>query len=204
MKYFCIDTSGAKISVGAVGEKSVYLSDDGTAKAGKELMPMLDRALKEAGMTAGDADFLAVVIGPGSFTGIRIGVSAARSLAYALNIPVVPVNTCELAAYNSKCHGKALSVSDAGNGYCFVALYDGKKELVPPTCIRETELEDYTRSCGKITLAADKKYAERLNVKEVSGDGILQFALEKYAERAVSYNDVVPLYVRKSQAEASL
>ncbi len=204
MKYFCIDTSGAKISMGAAGERAVYLSDDGSVKAGRALMPMLDKALEKAGMSVDDAEFIAVVIGPGSFTGIRIGVSAARSLAYALNIPVVPVNSCELAAYNSKCHGKVLSVSDAGNGYCFTALYENGNELAPPTCIRDSELDEYVRSCGECTLAADKKYAERLGVAETTGDGIIKLALEKYSSRAQSYGTIEPLYVRKSQAEADL
>ncbi|MCI9031569.1 MAG: tRNA (adenosine(37)-N6)-threonylcarbamoyltransferase complex dimerization subunit type 1 TsaB [Clostridia bacterium] len=204
MKYFCIDTSGAEISVGAAGEREVYLSDEGKAKAGRALMPMLDEALGKAGMTVNDAEFIAVVVGPGSFTGLRIGVSAARSLAYALDIPVVPVNSCELAAYNSKCHGKVLTVSDAGNGYCFVAVYDGGEELMPPTCIREGELEELSKAQNGCVIAADSKYSERFGTEETKGDGIIRLALEKYSSRARNYKTIEPLYVRKSQAEADL
>ena len=103
MRYLCIDTSGSRTSVGAVnGNKRAYLSDDGFVKASRALMPMIDSALKQVELNIADADFVSVVIGPGSFTGIRIGVSAARALAYALNKPVVSVNSCELAAYNSR------------------------------------------------------------------------------------------------------
>ena len=201
MKYFCLDTSGSVTAVCAAGEKKVHREDDGFVRASRSLMPMLDDVLKEAGMSASDADFIGVVTGPGSFTGVRIGVSAARSLGYALNIPIVPVNSCELAAYNSRCSGRVLTVSDAGNGFVYTALYDGFKQVLAPSCIRVSELSSLMESVGNVEVAADKKCAEILKVSPVTGEGLAEFAESLFKERQCRYSEVVPVYVRKSQAE---
>lgn len=63
------------------------------------LMPMVDRVLKAAGRTAGDIDAVAATVGPGSFTGLRIGLAAARGLALAVGARTVPVTTLEALAH---------------------------------------------------------------------------------------------------------
>ena len=201
MKYFCIDTSGALTAVGAVGERKVYRADDGFVRASRALMPMIDSVLAEAGLKPSKADFIGVVIGPGSFTGIRIGVSTARALSYALDIPIVPVNSCELAAYNSRCSGKVLTVSDAGNGFVYTATYEDMKELSAPSCIRAGDLDAYRAKVSPDAIAADDMYAKILNVEPTRGDGLIGLCGELFDSRHCAYSEAVPLYVRRSQAE---
>ena len=66
----------------------------------ERLVPMIEEALAATGMTAGDLDRIAVTCGPGTFTGTRIAVSAARALALIANTPIVPVSTLHLMAMN--------------------------------------------------------------------------------------------------------
>jgi tRNA threonylcarbamoyl adenosine modification protein YeaZ len=90
-----------------------------------------DELLREAGLAARDLDALAVGIGPGSFTGIRIGLSAARALAFALDAPVAGVSTLDGLAAGAP---GAVPVIDAGRREIF-ALVDGG-----PVCLRPDEL----------------------------------------------------------------
>jgi N6-L-threonylcarbamoyladenine synthase len=82
----------------------------------EHLMGIVDRALDRAGVTLSDVDRLAVTVGPGSFTGIRVGVAAARGFALSLGIPAVGISTLEVmaAAQRAKTPGRAvLAAMDA-------------------------------------------------------------------------------------------
>ncbi len=103
-----------------------HVLDLGTGHA-ERLMAVIAGALEEAGKAYDDLDRIAVSVGPGSFTGVRVGVSAARGLALALKIPAVGITTLEalaaeaLAAYPGR---QVLAALDAGRGEIHAALYD--------------------------------------------------------------------------------
>ena len=204
MKYLCIDTCGAYTAVAAVnGTNKVYDSDP--ARAGGALMPMLDAALGKVSLGINDLDFIAVAVGPGSFTGVRIGVTTARSLAYALSVPVVAVNTCLLAAYNSRNAvraDKTVTLSDAGNGYFFAAVYRDLKETLAPCCLTADECKTLLKEHDGFFVAADEAAAKAFGVEPTSGNGIIEVALEKYLRgETTDYAKIEPLYIRLSQAE---
>ncbi|MBN1527041.1 MAG: tRNA (adenosine(37)-N6)-threonylcarbamoyltransferase complex dimerization subunit type 1 TsaB [Candidatus Omnitrophica bacterium] len=94
------------------------------------LVPMIDKVLKKARLKIKDVDALCVSIGPGSFTGLRIGVAVAKGLAYALKKKIVTVPTLDAIAYNAKAgSGVVCPVLDARKNKVYAALYrcDGKK-----------------------------------------------------------------------------
>lgn len=92
----------------------------------EQLIPVIRQALAAAGCGFGDLTAMAVTVGPGSFTGIRVGVAAARGFALALKIPAVGVTTLEgLAAESRESYGAqpVLAALDAGRGELHAALY---------------------------------------------------------------------------------
>jgi tRNA threonylcarbamoyl adenosine modification protein YeaZ len=91
-------------------------------QAGTVLLPMVDRALKDQNWLKDSLDCLVVGVGPGSFTGIRTGVVTARTLAQALNLPLIPV--CLLECFASAADLPVAIVLGASRGSCFVAAYD--------------------------------------------------------------------------------
>lgn len=98
----------------------------------EHLMSVIAEALGRSGATYADLDRIAVSVGPGSFTGVRVGVSAARGLALALKIPAVGVTTLEALATETaiKFAGRTvLAALDAGRGEIHAALYDDKMQL---------------------------------------------------------------------------
>jgi tRNA threonylcarbamoyl adenosine modification protein YeaZ len=90
----------------------------------EHLIATIDAALAAAGITHADLGAVAVSIGPGSFTGVRVGVSTARGLALALKIPAIGVTTLEaIAAETENPNGPTLVALDAGRDHVYAAVY---------------------------------------------------------------------------------
>ena len=104
MKILALETSAKAVSA-AVSEDGKILAsgyqDTGLTHS-RTLMPIVEHILKNTGLTVADMDAIAVAAGPGSFTGIRIGVAAAKGLAFAAGLPAVGVSTLEAMAAEGK------------------------------------------------------------------------------------------------------
>lgn len=127
------DTSAAHCAAAlVVGEKTILRKDDMAKGQAEHLMPMLEDMLREGGIGWCDLAAIGVGIGPGNFTGIRIGVSAARGLALGLNKPAVGVSMLEAQTYGLRDFGPVLSVVDARQGKIYAQFFDGEVAH-PPT-----------------------------------------------------------------------
>ncbi len=112
------------------------------------LMPQIDHALKICGLSPEDLSEIYVCIGPGSFTGLRIGLATAKGIAFALKIPVITGDSLQLTALPCLISGrKILSVIDARMKEVYAALYDHQlNEIVPPQVITPSELAKWDLS----------------------------------------------------------
>lgn len=115
------------------------------------LLALADELLGRAGVAWGDIERIAVGVGPGSFTGLRIGVASARSLAQALGVPAVGVSTARALAGSASARQPLLVAIDARRGEVFAAGYDARaEELAPPRALspeRLGELVDMLAGC---------------------------------------------------------
>ena len=92
------------------------------------LVPQLEQIFTRTGIKKSDIELMAVSIGPGSFTGLRIGLATAEAIAYSLKIPLVGVNTLEALAYNLPIEGILLApILDAQKGNYYLAIYEWKQ-----------------------------------------------------------------------------
>jgi len=93
-------------------------------RSAQSLVPAIQRLLQSANVRPGDINVIAVTVGPGSFTGLRIGVTTAKTLAYALKAEIVAVNTLDVLARQAPCDGlRCWAVLDAFRGQLFAAAY---------------------------------------------------------------------------------
>ena len=123
MKILALETSAKAVSAAVTEDGKVLCSgyqDTGLTHS-RTLMPIVDGMLKNTGLTVRDCDAIAVSVGPGSFTGIRIGVAAAKGLAFAAEKPTVAVSTLEAMARNVA-HVEGLII-------CAMALPDLAEEV---------------------------------------------------------------------------
>lgn len=199
MKFLAIDCSGAHLTIAVVKDDKVYeyFKSDCGVKHSVSLMPETERLLSESGLDLKEADFIAVAVGAGSFTGIRIGVATAKALAFANGVKCLEVTSFDTLAYNVK-SGKVLAVIDAGHNGYYVCGYKDYNVIMPPKYVLKEELlslaSEYRLVAGGALAGFD---AEIANVKE----GLIAAAREKASAATFDYDTIVPLYVRKSQAE---
>ena len=119
------------------------------------VMPAVDELLAEAGLVPSDLTALAVDVGPGSFTGVRIGVCHGNAMALALGLPVISVNALEALAWPLLGGGASVAaIVDARNGNGYGALYapDGTA-LIPPCAI---EIEPFLQTSTTVSGASSR------------------------------------------------
>ncbi|WP_051324460.1 tRNA (adenosine(37)-N6)-threonylcarbamoyltransferase complex dimerization subunit type 1 TsaB [Candidatus Solirubrobacter pratensis] len=155
-----LDTSTPVTTVAVLGPRELELHDDGEKpRHAQTLQPLLERVLEQAGASWDEIERLCVGVGPGGFTGLRLGVATARAIAQARQIPLAPVSSLDALA--APHHGRVAAVIDARRGEVFAALYeDGERTLEPVALAPETLAGRLSRG----TLAV--------------GDGAVRFRME--------------------------
>ena len=115
---------------------------------GESILPLIEQALAAAGWTRRGLDRIAVGLGPGSFTGLRVGISLAQGISEGLEVPLIGVGSLEAMARAAPAerHGLRCPVLDARRGEMFVALYseDGTELAGPQLVTSTTELRRFT------------------------------------------------------------
>ena len=200
MRYLALDTSsGIKVLLTVDGKNYDYVADDGKM-ASATLLPTIDRLLTKAGVTIEMLDAIAVVIGPGSFTGIRIAVNTARALSYVTRVPLIGIDALTVGAYGVKedCH----SVIYGWGKNFYVAEYEGRK-MVKEACIMQKE--DVLALAG--TVVCDRKskrfIANGTECNQVTA--IRKIVRQRLKKGEMSaFEDVIPYYIAVSQAEKDL
>lgn len=130
MKYLFIDSATTNLVVAIINDGKIayiYNNNDNHDTSSK-MMPVLAEAFENVGLKPQDIDKIFAVTGPGSFTGIRVGLTVAKTMAYTLNIPIVPISSLEVMASGNG--GTALI--NARRGYVFAGTYDNDLNNVYP------------------------------------------------------------------------
>lgn len=133
MILLALESSAARASVSVQSEGQVIQTADVPPRqTAKSLIPTIADALRSAGLTVQDVGVIAVVVGPGSFTGLRIGVTTAKTLAYVTRAQLFAANSLDVVAYQAAdTVGLIECIMDAHRGQLFAASYrsDGKGQL---------------------------------------------------------------------------
>ncbi|MDR2201859.1 MAG: tRNA (adenosine(37)-N6)-threonylcarbamoyltransferase complex dimerization subunit type 1 TsaB [Clostridiales bacterium] len=197
MKYLAVNSAGGGVLAVLNADGKIYArSEPSFKKAGGVLLGMCDSLFCEAALTPADADFFACCTGPGSFTGIRIGVSAVRAMCQALAKKAAPVIYCSALSYNARSEKNILTLSDAGNGLFYAAAFKAPGEPIGRIeCLDATALERFI---------AGRPGFEPVDTP-VTASGLAAAAEREYkAGNLAEYSALTPLYVRKPQAERDL
>ncbi|MBQ8503394.1 MAG: tRNA (adenosine(37)-N6)-threonylcarbamoyltransferase complex dimerization subunit type 1 TsaB [Clostridia bacterium] len=221
MKILAVDTSAVCASV-AVTQDGKILSECSINTGlthSRTLMPMIDSALRNAEIDLSEIDYFACSVGPGSFTGIRIGVAAIKGLSDATKKKCIPVSTLEALAYNlSGQDVTAVSVMDArcNQVYCAIFSVEGEKvqRLTDDMALQIDELGEKLKDFENVVFVGDgaKLCHSKLGYRLAGMGNIYQrgssvaFACEKNfsEEKAIDGAKLMPTYLRLPQAEREL
>lgn len=152
----CLETATTNCSVALSENGSVIaLKEDRSAgySHAEKLHVFISDILNEAGMKVDDLDAIAVSKGPGSYTGLRIGVSAAKGLCYAKDIPLLSVATLEALAYQTSESDFIVPMLDARRMEVYSAVFNSKFEQIRPTkaeILNASSFSDYLQK-GTVT-----------------------------------------------------
>lgn len=149
MVLLAIDTCLSSASVAIASEEKLfglYYIDNKLTHSTK-LIPMIENVLSELDLSVKDIDAIACTNGPGSFTGIRIGMATAKGLSFPDSKPIMPVSSLEAAAYNFLCQPLPVcAMSDARNSQVFYGKYKFSEKVFeiisPPTVAEISEVSD--------------------------------------------------------------
>lgn len=224
MKTLSLETSAKSVSVAVTEDGKVLAASCQNIGLTHSvtLMPLLDGMLQNAGLSLPDIDLLAVAAGPGSFTGLRIGVSALKGLAWAEDKPCCGVSTLLAMAQNARAfEGTVICAMDARRSQVYNALFRCESgvltRLCPDRAIGLAELAENLSGdpapklavgdgaqlcCDYLTAHGIPCRLAPENIRYQSAVGVA-LAAEDMACRgeSVSGRDLVPTYLRLSQAE---
>lgn len=191
MRYIAINTAAPVIELLVVYDDKQHFVSLEKVMAAEQLLPALDEVLCNLGLEINNFDDYVCVVGPGSFTGIRIGVNTVRAFAYSLKKNAYGVTYNRVLAYNTI--GEVVTFVDGGNGVCYVAAYNGDETVMEPTCVYKKDAEALL-SKYKSAIA---DYDMGVSLYTPNGE-----ALKKAAEYAIKNKlGTEPLYIRKPQPE---
>lgn len=190
--FLAVDTSSRYLTVLAQkGDKRAYIHlDECAMKHSQLLMGEVDKALKEINLKPGECNFFAAVTGPGSFTGIRIGIAAAKGFALGADKPLLSITSFELIAYNVEDENFCV-VIDAAHAHYYVCGFGGNK--TEPSYLSESEV-----AALNVPLYGFEDLPFE-NYKKLDAGKCLENAVLKNTHKLS--NEMHALYVRKSQAE---
>ena len=219
MKILSVDTSSEICSVAILENDSVIIEknlNDGRTHS-ENLMVLMEQCFEESKIKLNDIDMIACSIGPGSFTGIRIGVSSVKAIAEVLDIPVAAVTSLETLARNIEKDEEVTIVSliDAKNDGVYAGIFDekyNKKQEYIADNINNVieELKEYQNIIvvGNGALRYRDILEENLEIKEFSkinyqtAVNVGKIGYKKKIEENLDTADtIMPMYLRKSQAE---
>lgn len=195
------------------GERFTELALDARMTHSTTLQPQLEEVMRLSKTPRGAVELIAVSIGPGSFTGLRIGLAAAKALAYAWNIPIVGVPTLEAMAHNFP-FDRVLTMLDAQRDCAYFQVFDRLKplgevkvETIEKIISSAASFEGETIVCGdaigkiKKELPPNVRLAP-INLRMPRAINVGLCARRLYSEgRVDNVMNLEPMYVRRSEAE---
>jgi tRNA threonylcarbamoyladenosine biosynthesis protein TsaB len=210
MRLLLIDTCGSEGSVALADterEPAVVATEQMQGRSSSErLVPVIRRAMEARGWKLKDLTAIVVVSGPGSFTGVRVGLSAAKGLSEAAEVPVVAVSRLGvLAGLAGEGTGRVHAVLDAGRGEFYVGEYVGHRAL-HESLMEKAEVG--AAVSGTLMLVCEAAVADSFIglhptlVREPAAEDALPLALERIA--ASEFDDVATLdanYLRRTDAQ---
>lgn len=205
MKILYIDTSSSYLYAGIVSDDKLLceVKKEFGHSLSEEALPNIAKLFAEKKLAAKDIDKILVVNGPGSFTGIRIGITIAKVYAWSLNIPIATLSALEVMALSSSSEMVHVPIINARRGYVFVAIYDqANKEMLSPRHIKLEELLQELQKQKDYTFITNDEFEEIENIEKYNPD------IEKVVNHfkniePINPHGVNPNYLKLTEAEES-
>lgn len=205
MKLF-IDTASSRIVLGLSQDGSILkeINEVNDHQLSVRIFPLLDQLFQETNISPKDIDEIVVVTGPGSFTGVRIGVTIAKTYAWSLKKKIISVSELQCMASTKVDTDYCIPMIDARRNTVYAGIYDKNLDSVMPD--QYIQLEDLKRKVeeldGTYTFISDQSFT---SIDSLKPNIDLNRILEKHEnDESINPHKVNPNYLKKTEAEENL
>ena len=202
MKYLYIDTSSAYLYTGIVEEdkllieKKKYLEHE----LSKESLYIVSEMFEEANLSVDDIDKIIVVNGPGSFTGIRIGLTFAKVYAWAKKIEVTSISSLDAMAISTNISTNKVPMLNARRGYVYTGIYSKDNELLFDNSY--IKLDEFMNSLNKLDDYKIISNDEEIELDKIEyNPNILEIVSYYKNKESINPHELNPNYLKKTAAE---
>ncbi len=206
MKVLYIDTSSSYLYTAIVeNDRSVIeIKKDFGHDLSEKALPEIVSMFESINLKPEEIDKIIVVNGPGSFTGIRIGITIAKVYAWSLNIPITTITSLEAMMLSSNKNMYKVPVIDARRKYVFGAIYDNdNKEIIKPQYVNISNLEKELEKINNYTVITNDDIYE-LNNKESYNPNISKIVEYFKDKPPINPHAINPNYLKLTEAEESI
>lgn len=193
-----LDTCNHKIFISLLKDNKLidsisFINDNNLSE---KLLPYIKKILDDNSIDKKELNRIYVAVGPGSFTGIRIGVTVAKTIAWSLKIKIIPISSLEVMASTSD-KEYICPIIDARRGYVYASLYDNKLNTV---------IEDKYISLDELLSSIDKDNVEFISYDDIVNGIEPNPNIEKIINKHINDFDVNPhsinpIYLKRTEAE---
>lgn len=205
MRILYIDTSSSYLYTGIVEDDKliVAIKEEYGQSLSEVALPKIAELFEESKLTPRDIDKIIVVNGPGSFTGIRIGLTIAKIYAWSLSIPITTILSLEAMAISSNKSISHIPMIDARRGYVFSAIYDkDNNELLKPQHITIDKLKKELNKLSDYEIISNDNIEAFDKIESYNPDVVKIVNYFKNKENINPHN-VNPEYLKLTEAEES-
>ena len=209
MKVLAFDTSSKALSLAILEDKQVLAETTINIKKNHSitLMPAIDFLMASLDWTPKDLDRIVVAEGPGSYTGLRIAVATAKTLAHTLNIELVGMSSL-LALVPRQQEGLVVPLMDARRNNVYAGFYENAKPVMPEAHLSFAEVLEQVKDAEQVTFVGEvgpfveqiQEHLPQANYQETLPN-TANLALLAWDREADSLHDFVPNYLKRVEAE---
>lgn len=200
MRCLLIDTTTSHVTVSIIEDKTVLYKyhDIISSDMSSKIIPIIDNGFRTLDFTIKDIDKIFVSNGPGSFTGIRVGVTITKTIAWSLKKEIIPISSLELMASTNTTKKYLVPMIDARRGNVFAGIYDTNLN-----CIKEDSLINLNELLNSLdsnyellsydNLNIDKVVAPEINIEKIIGKHL--------NDEGINPHNLNPKYLKLTEAE---
>lgn len=203
-----IDTSSSYLYTGIVDNNKLITERKKECghELSKEALPEIVSMFEEKSIKPNEIKKIIVVNGPGSFTGIRIGITIAKVYAWSLNIPITTITSIEAMTISSENDMSKMPIIDARRGYCYAGIFDeNNKVILKPSYITYEDLKEKAKDLSDYKIITNDKDKLEINANTIEGytPDILKI-VETFKEKEnINPHAINPEYLKLTEAEES-
>ncbi len=195
MKYLFIDSATSTLVVAIIiDDKVTYIYNEEVGRdMSSDIMPIISKAFQESNIKPQELDKIFAVNGPGSFTGIRVGLTVAKVMAWSLKIPVIPISSLEVIA-STPASGNNIALIDARRGFVYAGIYDENLNVV---------MDDKHMELAKLNI--DGQIVSYDDFSGIKPDiDVLKVIKKHKDDKGVNPHKLNPKYLKLTEAEEKL